>query len=391
MLNRIRLDDLLRRDLTVQWFEGVALVQGVCRQTLVDGSADRGFPSSEEVLLCAHGGIELLGTASSGQSVGAAGHTLSQMLGEDAPVRLRLVATQATAGDAGYPTLREFSEAVAYFERPDREGILRNLYLRASAARPRGDLSDGSVPAAEPEQKSEHLKPANKSLRTWLVLAGIAGGVLCAVIWGLAFSPAGSAASAVATVQNAVRSTLARVPSVEPVEKEEAKAENKPANSAPAKRAGQWLPSEKPGRTVDDGRPTRSASALRASSVPALLPVRPAPMAMLSGPDAVYDIRPDGSQAGSLYSARDADVLPPKSVYPKLPAAPPSGFSLPGQTVLEMVIGTNGLVERVKLRSAPRDIHEFMLVSAAKAWQFEPARLGGTPVRYLHTVVLTLQ
>lgn len=390
MLNRIRLDDLLRRDLTVQWFEGVALVQGVCRQILADGSADRGFPSSEDVLLCAHGGIELLGNASSGQSVGAAGHTLSQMLGEDAPVRLRLVATQATAGDAGYPALREFSEAVAYFERPDREGILRNLYLRASAARPRGDLSKGLVPAAEPEKKSEQVEPAKKGLRNWLVLAGIAGGVLCAVVWGLAFSSEGSAASAVATVQHAVRSTLARVAPAEPVEKDEAKAENKPANSARAKRAGQWLPPGKPGRNADDG-PARSVSALRATSLPALPPVRPAPMTILSGPDAVYDIRPDGSKAGSLYSARDADVLPPKSVYPKLPAAPPSGFSLPGQTVLEMVIGTNGLVERVKLRSAPRDIHEFMLVSAAKAWQFEPARLGGTPVRYLHTVVLTLQ
>jgi hypothetical protein len=105
----------------------------------------------------------------------------------------------------------------------------------------------------------------------------------------------------------------------------------------------------------------------------------------------MYDIRPDGSQAPPLYSARNSEVIPPKSVYPKLPAAPPSGFSLPDDTVLEMVVGADGLVERVKLRSDPRNIHEFMLVSAAKAWVFEPARLGGTRVRYLHTVVLTLQ
>ena len=137
---RIRLDDLLGRDLTVQWFEGVAIVQEVCRQILADGSAQRGFPSMAEVFVCAHGEIEFAGTASSSESVAAAGHTLSQMLGEDAPVRLRLVASQATAGDAGYHTLQEFSDAVAYFARPDAEGILRNLHLRALDAELRDDV-----------------------------------------------------------------------------------------------------------------------------------------------------------------------------------------------------------------------------------------------------------
>ena len=42
---RIGLDDLLGRDLTVQWFEGVAIIQEVCRQILADGSAQRGFPA----------------------------------------------------------------------------------------------------------------------------------------------------------------------------------------------------------------------------------------------------------------------------------------------------------------------------------------------------------
>src|SRR5688572_23231567 len=116
---RVGLDELLSRGLTVQWFEGVAIVQEVCRQILADGSAERGFPSMADILVCAHGEIELGGTASPGQSVAAAGHTLSQMLGEDAPVRLRLVATQATAGEGGYNSLQEFADAVAYFARPD--------------------------------------------------------------------------------------------------------------------------------------------------------------------------------------------------------------------------------------------------------------------------------
>jgi hypothetical protein len=389
MLNRIRLDDLLGRDLIVQWFEGVAIVQGVCRQILASGSTQRGFPSLAEVLVCAHGGIELVGSASPGESVAAAGHTLSQMLGEDAPVRLRLVATQATAGSAGYQTLQEFSDAVAYFERPDAEGILRSLYHRASGARPRGVVPPIYVPAVEAEKTSDRTDPAKQPHRNWLVPAGIAGVILCAAVWGLELGSKGTTASAVTTVKNAVRSTLAAVTPAQPVEKDDSTAESKAARGAPEKRAIRRLPPEKPGKGAGERSPGVRTS--RAASLPALLPIRQAPMTILSGSDVAYDIRPDGSKVSPLYSVRNADVVPPRSVYPKLPAAPPSGFSLPNDTVLEMVIGTNGVVERVKLRSEPRNIHEFMLVSAAKAWQFEPARLGGTPVRYLHTVVLSLQ
>jgi outer membrane biosynthesis protein TonB len=56
---------------------------------------------------------------------------------------------------------------------------------------------------------------------------------------------------------------------------------------------------------------------------------------------------------------------------------------------LELTIGANGLVERVKMLSAPRNVHEFMLLSAAKAWRFEPARIDGHPVRFRHVMTLT--
>jgi hypothetical protein len=99
------------------------------------------------------------------------------------------------------------------------------------------------------------------------------------------------------------------------------------------------------------------------------------------------EITPDGAR---IYSRADPGVVPPRSVYPKLPSDPPAGEQYDDRTVLELVIGTNGLVERAKLRSIPRDIHEFMLVSAAKAWIFEPATVEGFPVRYRHRVRITL-
>ena len=91
-----------------------------------------------------------------------------------------------------------------------------------------------------------------------------------------------------------------------------------------------------------------------------------------------------------IFTRADAGVIPPRSVYPKLPSDSLNGAQPDNRTILELVIGTNGLVERAKLRSIPRDIHEFMLVSAAKAWIFEPATIDGLAVRYRHQVRIML-
>jgi hypothetical protein len=54
-----------------------------------------------------------------------------------------------------------------------------------------------------------------------------------------------------------------------------------------------------------------------------------------------------------------------------------------------LTIAANGLVERVRMLTTPRNVHEFMLLSAAKAWRFEPARIGDRAVRFRQLVVLT--
>ena len=216
--SRIRLDDLLGRDLTVQWFEGVAVVQEVCRQILAFGSAQSGFPSLAEVFLCAHGEIELVGTASSSQSVAAAGHMLSLMLRQDAPLDLRLVATQAIAG-ARLPhaagVLRR--RCLLRTSRPGRRlfcaisMIAPRLRSRVATC-PRSSFrrpNRSQHPKSRNQTTSEELQPAKKWHRNRLVLAGIAGGILCVAVLGLPRGSKGPAASAVAAVQNVVRSTLA--------------------------------------------------------------------------------------------------------------------------------------------------------------------------------------
>jgi hypothetical protein len=88
-----------------------------------------------------------------------------------------------------------------------------------------------------------------------------------------------------------------------------------------------------------------------------------------------------------VYSRTDPDVVPPQSIYPKLPSNR-ADASLNGRTVLDLLITADGLVEEVRIRTPPKNIHEFMLVSAAKAWRFDPATVHGRPVRFLHRVAI---
>ena len=132
LATQMRVDDLLGRDLMIHWFEGVALVQAVCRNQLDRHTADV-FPNASEMLLHLDGTVSCLAATSRG-AVSTAARLLSRMLSEDVPVRLRLIVTQAAAAESPYPTLADFSNALAYFERPDGQKVLQGLAERAMAA-----------------------------------------------------------------------------------------------------------------------------------------------------------------------------------------------------------------------------------------------------------------
>ena len=97
-----------------------------------------------------------------------------------------------------------------------------------------------------------------------------------------------------------------------------------------------------------------------------------------------------GDTRGRVYSRADGLVSPPRPVRPQLPAEPPFDPAVAPPTELELVIGATGLVESAKLQTPPRNVNEFMLVSAAKAWIFQPAELDGRPVAYRHRVRLIM-
>jgi hypothetical protein len=97
----------------------------------------------------------------------------------------------------------------------------------------------------------------------------------------------------------------------------------------------------------------------------------------------------------TVYSAENRDVVPPKLRRQQLPVAVLTpGVEVPeGWSYLELVVDPVGAVESVRLaaqRPAPGQTlyRHRMLVAAAKAWQFAPAKRDGKPVRYVIRVAL---
>ena len=389
--DQIRFDDLLARDVSVQWFEGVALVQALCRELSARSGSETQFPGASQIALGADGTVTIAGTAAT-KSVPAAAHLLARLMSEDTPVRLRLLVSQATAEEGTLPSLHELSESLAYFERPNPEEILRGLYERAMVA----------TPATQPQSAVDFLpveKPADALVAEPVVKKGrnprtaVAVGVvilLTAALLVRAGSRSGHLAAAAAELASVV------TPSVDaPIEESGVSPTTgtkdgggKPVTGSrghqtTSRRAGTVPQQKVRGRYESPSILAVPSAALDADRV---VPVTLQPVSY----DAAYEIVADASRtSGTIYSRNDQSVTPPKQVYPALPAKPSPGIRAEDLTVLDLVVSADGLVERVHIRTPPRDVHEFMLVSAAKAWRFEPATLDGRPVRFRHSVAIT--
>ena len=91
------------------------------------------------------------------------------------------------------------------------------------------------------------------------------------------------------------------------------------------------------------------------------------------------------------YSRDSAGVLPPVGVRPQLPKELPAHVDRSTLARIELVILQDGTVESVKLLGEPRHVIDSMLLSAAKAWEFQPAMKDGRPVRYRKVVLMASQ
>jgi hypothetical protein len=94
-------------------------------------------------------------------------------------------------------------------------------------------------------------------------------------------------------------------------------------------------------------------------------------------------------RVAKIYNASDGNVVPPLTVNQQIPSF--RGQVREAQTgIIEVVIDTRGAVESATLVSSINPSYDRIALGATKQWQYQPARLDGTPVKYMKRIQLNL-
>jgi hypothetical protein len=383
----LRVDDILSREISIQWTEAVALVGAACRQMVATGA--QGFPAASQVVVYPEGAVVALATSDQ-HAVRGAAQLLTSLLADDVPVRVRLMLSQATGTDVAYTSVKEFADALAYFERPDPQLVLRALHDRAFAAPSRGSSDSVSSPCVSVTEAAPSLDQPRqaKRTRTWAIGAA-ATAVVVGLLWFLG-PRLGELRALGGVTTGSPSETASTTPTPERVSERAAVTAAPAASALPSRPKLPGSPSRgsNGGGDPQTDLPTLQLGVSNAADAIPMVDGWPRPPFVSPVDASVVGQYAATDREGEVYSRSDPDVVPPQGLYPKLPSDR-SGVPADGRMVLDLLISTDGQVEHVRLRTRPRDVHEFMLVSAAKAWRFDPATVHGRPVRFLHSVAIT--
>ena len=113
-------------------------------------------------------------------------------------------------------------------------------------------------------------------------------------------------------------------------------------------------------------------------------PPPPAPVAITPPPVTVPE-----RDLTRVFSLDDSDVVAPVAVRQSLPRFP-GAITAAAAGVLEIVVDAKGAVESARMIESVHAQYDNLVVSAAKKWQYQPARLGGTPVKYMKRIQVSL-
>jgi hypothetical protein len=417
MIAALTLSDILSRRLHLQWYEGIAIVRGVAARLAEHQGAGMRIPELQQIVLLADGYVTLNGGAAASEPVRRLGQ-LTQALLTDAnvPVQLRLIVSQATAPIPSYPSLAEFDQALAYFERPDRAGILKALFARAEAA---GPLAAGDAPTLEsiaplPETKpapsaQPHRKHLRRLIATAAVLFGVAALSGAAVLYGrTAGTTANGRQVARATVVAADAVGAAVLAGVSAVSDRVGLGRIVPKNAADASAAPPAATPSAPARRMIpvrlvDARAARAKAGDDASRHTIVYyEISPSALNQIlarsdtTGPtpdepiDSAIDA-PDAPIDSVIYAPGAEGVVPPIGVHPQLPRELPPTIDPASLSRIELIIARDGSVESAKLLGNRRDVQGGMFLSAAKAWQFQPATKDGVAVRFRKMILVSFE
>ena len=307
------------------------------------------------------------------------------------PMQLRLFVLEEVSPRPRLQSLIELHRELEFFERPDRQAIVREVFDRLR--RPTGAAAAGpAVPAPllePPPPKRHHRWWRSRSVwaGTGIVLLTMAA---AAIVWAWPRPEGRWLREGVSLVSRTASAVSQRV--VETGRRGLGEARERLGRSAQPSRADipvVALPpasaaGPNPGVTLQGGTPPPPslpadfAGLPRGTPVPAPQPATPAAQgAPAPGGVAAVDA------GGVIYSREDSPlVTPPTLVSPRVPTVPASGAAASAAPEVEVVVAASGEVESVKLVAGQTTALSGMQISAVKAWRFEPATRDGQPVRY---------
>jgi TonB family protein len=391
----ITLRDLVARGTPLEWFEGVAIVQELAATVAqAAGTGEPRVPDLGGAEVAPDGQVRVIDAGDADQApVFRLAHVLNALLAGDAPpVPLRLIVLTALAPESTYKTLLELTQALEYFERPDRRSVVAAVYDRAQAL----PVIESNVPPL-PNRPTEAAGTAAKREKTpWtrrrriLFTIGAPACIVLAVVGWWASRPAGARvlSSATATLSRTVASTVRALRT--------GLAGSAAAPSEPPASAAAAAPPRRPARHHSP-RPIPARRSLAEGGLSPVVALAPSVdrEAWIGPPERVDEViwlnvpAEVATPTAAVYSAADRDVKPPVSVRPRLPSEPPPGVPLEALTRLEVLVTAAGEVESVKIVAGPRTALDGMMLSAVKAWRFQPATRDGGPVAYRQLVWLT--
>ena len=400
----ITLEKVLEQRTFVSWQESVAIIEGTCAALVPADGKELPAPDPAEIVLTADGRIDVhsggfgLGRGDSVQRLARALHALTS--GQTIPAPLRLFISKWIAAD-GTRSVAQFSRELAYFARPDGAELIRHVYERyvstPAAKTPVAPQKKAEV--AEPPKAEKQQPPAAKRRRSALIAAAVA--FLLAAALSIAFyqpaqgGEAGSSdllATLMARASDFARSlgeVRTQIGNLSTQLTAHLAAGDAPA-AAPPKPASAPAASNRPRPT---GRASGAGAAPRVAAISVLPTISDAPagvvvetpsdspLELAGASEAAAPVVAIARDPDAVYSNEDAAVDPPKMVYPQLPP-PALVLGASSVNVMEILIGQDGMVEKVKLVSPPRRMTDMMLLSGAKLWKFAPASLDGLPVKY---------
>jgi len=380
----------LRSRIALEWFEAIAIAQAASE----DGFEDRSL-SPDDVFIRADGQViasrKMRGDAADLHPVHRIARFLRDLLPAAFPMPLRLALTQAMSSPPFYESLREFSDALKYFERPNRAAVIQAVYQRWRNSPPTADvvgvMTERDLPPP-PVRETRRPVPVKRLVLGGLVVLGTAA-VAAVIVWR--FDGSGSklvGANLVQRTTAAVDSVLDRVlPS--PTPQPAAESQNPVAGPVPSPPASPST--KKPTAGTEVAGVEARIAAFDLKEPPADLAAAPFPLEQPAPSDAEVNGRQVDAR---IYSETDSDVAPPVATYPRLPSILPPGTEAKDLAMIDLIIAPGGKVESVKLRRAPTTISDSMLLamslSAAKTWRFDPATKDGQPVRYRKSIWLVM-